>query len=239
MMTIDLISRSYGLALGLFFWSTLALLGCDAPDGRESRRLGGTSPTAAAPTSSFDQQAAAVRAGQVTTIRAEESTLQAAQLQTLGTLIALTQLELPHAAVDDAFARQIASLPQLEVLVLGETTIGDDGWHRLTSLKKLKRLNVAKCEIDDAALRGISSLAELELLRVGSSRVTDVGLAEIAKLPNLRHLIIRFAPITDAGLKPLAGMTRLESLYLERTQVTEAGERELLRARPELHIHFP
>ncbi len=138
-----------------------------------------------------------------------------------------------------ACPKHIASLANLEVLALGETTIGNAGWRRLMSLTKLKRLNVAKCEIDDEALRGISSLADLELLRVGSSRLTNVGLAEIAKLPKLRHLIIRFAPITDAGLKPLADLKGLESLYLEGTNVTEAGERELLRARPDLHIHFP
>lgn len=226
---------TFGFAMA----TVLTLLGCDAPAAPENRATGGASPAGASPVASFDQQAAEVLAGRSTTIRAEESTLSDGRLQTLGTLTALTQLELPHAVVDDHAVRQFASLENLEVLVLGDTTISDDGWRRLTSLKKLKRLNVANCEIDDAALRDVSSWGELELLRIGSKHVTDAGLAEIAALPKLRHLIIRFAPISDAGLKPLADMKRLESLYLEGTRVTEAGERELLRARPDLHIHFP
>ena len=239
MMTNEPIPRPYRTPLRVLIAVALALGGCDAPDGRENRSTEGPTPAATLQTATFDQQVAEVQNGQGTAIHADESTLSNAQLQTLGTLTTLTRLELPRAAIDDAAAKHIASLANLEVLALGETTIGNAGWRRLMSLTKLKRLNVAKCEIDDEALRGISSLADLELLRVGSSRLTNIGLAEIAKLPKLRHLIIRFAPITDAGLKPLADLKGLESLYLEGTNVTEAGERELLRARPDLHIHFP
>ena len=233
------ILRPLWARLGFATATVLALFGCDGPAAQENGSHGDNAAAAASSALSFDQQVAEVQAGRSTAIRADESTLSDAQLQTLGTLTALAQLELPHAAIHDDAAKQIASLPNLEVLLLGDTTIGNDGWRRLTSLQKLKRLNVAKCEIDDDALRGISSLADLELLRVGGNRFTDAGLAEIAQLPKLRHLIIRFAPITDAGLKPLADLKGLESLYLEGTQVTESGERELLRARPDLHIHFP
>ncbi|MGC3970073.1 MAG: hypothetical protein QM775_22925 [Pirellulales bacterium] len=219
------------LAFAAFF------IGCDS--ARDDYQRPATAPPAAARSEPWSAQVVEVRQGRRHSIVSDVTTLDETGRRELGELVALRELQLPQAKVGDEFVGVLKSLPKLEVLVLGESTIGGRGWDAIVELRGLKRLNLASCEVDDAALSKLLKLAELESLRLGSRRITDAGLTHVARLPKLRHLIIRYAPITDAGVVALAKLPWLESLYLEGTQVSEVGERELLKRRPDLHLHFP
>lgn len=213
------------------------LVGCD--DRQADYRAPPSSHGTAVSHVDWASQVDAVRNGRSRGIAADLDRLGSSELQNLGQLSRLQSLELPRARCGDEIAAVLEALPELEVLVLGETTIASVGWDAIVGVAKLKRLNLAECAITDADLGKLSHLTELESLRLGSRRLTDGGLSEIAKLTKLRHLILRYAAVTDDGVVALAKLPKLESLYLEGTAVTERGERELLRLRPDLHIHFP
>jgi hypothetical protein len=230
-------SRRPHLLFSIVIATCLAPAGCDS--SRDDYHRSPTSQTAATTAASWESQLADVRDGRSTAIAGDFDALTAEQTRDLVLLDRLTELQLPRYPAIDEFAVGIAKLKALQVLVLGETAIGGKGWAAITGLTQLKRLNLASCNIHDADLAKLPHLAELESLRLGSPNITDVGLPHIAELPKLRHLILRQMPISDTGVIALAKLPRLESLYLEGTQVTEAGERELLRLRPDLHLHFP
>ena len=77
--------------------------------------------------------------------------------------------------------KELASLGQLQELVLTTTPLTDAGLTELARLSQLQTLNVSRTKITDAGLKELAGLKQLKTLRVEYTRVTDAGAAELKK----------------------------------------------------------
>jgi internalin A len=124
----------------------------------------------------------------------------------LGSLTNLTNLEFSSARVTDEVVRRLSKLTSLERLILCGAGITDAG---LTSLVGMKRLN--RLDLSDTA-------------------VTDQGLAEIAKVQSLTNSSF-VAEQHKWGEQP-----HPPDLYVNRTQTTAEGLARLQAALPDCQI---
>jgi Leucine-rich repeat (LRR) protein len=210
-----------------------------------------------------DDELAAVRDGEETTLSAPNATvtdedlgrlagldkLEAlllddvkitdAGLAHLAGLTAITRLHVAdetsgHAAVGDDGIQALGGLTNLEELGLPSRNATDAAAETLATLTKLKMLNLGVTQMTDAGVERLATLPDLEFLRLGGSQLTDKSMEHFAKMTKLRKLLIHDAPFTDAGLPHLVALENIESLYINGTRITEAG----LSVLPEWHIHF-
>ncbi|HEY1068754.1 MAG TPA: hypothetical protein VGE52_21705 [Pirellulales bacterium] len=133
--------------------------------------------------------------------------------------------------------RALVALPNLAVLVLGDTKVNDAGLAELASCKNLVRLNIAGGEMSDEAIGVLATLPKLELLRVISDRFTGAGFAGLAPCKSLTYLIVGGEKVDDSLLTAVEPMRNVRGLYLLGTNVTDEGLYRLQQARPDLHIH--
>jgi hypothetical protein len=125
--------------------------------------------------------------------------------------------------VTDAALEHLKSLPQLRIVRLFRTSVGDDGMATLKSLKSVISLEVTG-PLTDKGLEHIGAMTQLTSLNLPSTRhVTDAGLLHLKGLTNLEMLTLKRCGITDAGLPALKGMTKLQHLSLYETAVSDAG----------------
>ena len=141
-------------------------------------------------------------------------------------------VELSRSAVTDADLVLLEALPELEVLDLRLTSVGDAGVAHLRGTKALRFLNLFRTRLTDTGLDHLAGSAGLETLLVGGTQVTDVGLARLKAFPRLRKLSVFDTQAGDAGLEHLHGLSRLEILLLGKSRVTAAGRERLSAALP-------
>jgi hypothetical protein len=182
---------------------------------------------------SWDELIAQARRAEWSRIQCDQS-LGDAELTSLAGMTRLREVSLPNAAVSDKALDVLVSL-SLEVLILGDTTITDDGLAKLGRLHSLRDLNINQCRVTDRGLAHLAELPRLELLRLGKSDITDDGFASAGRIGTLRFLILQNAHITGRGFKHLHGLKNLESLYLQGNPLTGEGVADLRRALPGLH----
>ena len=145
-------------------------------------------------------------------------------------------VDLSRSAVTDADLVLLEALPDLEVLDLRLTSIGDAGVAHLRGAKALRFLNLFRTRLTDAGLDHLAGNAGLETLLVGGTQVTDEGLARLAAFPRLRKLSVFDTQVGDAGLEHLRGLSRLETLLLGKSRVTAAGRERLSAALPNVRF---
>jgi RNA polymerase sigma factor (sigma-70 family) len=139
----------------------------------------------------------------------------AAELQKLGARIErdVVTVNLVATKVTDDELRWLSVFPNLRILYLHHTSIGDAGV---------------------ANLRDLKSLTTLDLF---DTRVTDAGMEHLAEwMPHLEWLELSDTQVTDAGLRFLKGLRHLRHLDVRRTKVTDAGVEDLRRALPGLDL---
>jgi RNA polymerase sigma factor (sigma-70 family) len=139
----------------------------------------------------------------------------AAELEKLGARIErdVVTVNLVATKVTDDELRWLSVFPNLQVLYLHHTSIGDAGI---------------------ANLRHLKSLTTLDLF---DTRVTDAGMEHLAEwMPHLEWLELSDTHVTDAGLRFLKGLRHLRHLDISRTKVTDDGVEDLRRALPGLSI---
>jgi hypothetical protein len=127
-------------------------------------------------------------------------------------------------------------LPQLELLNLSFTNIGDAGLERMRDLPRLAHLFLVETRITDAGLEELHRFPRLETLFVAKTPITDAGLEHLAAIPTLNELTLAGCQISDAGLGRLRTLTNLRTLYVEDTLVTARGVDELRLALPACSI---
>lgn len=152
----------------------------------------------------------------------------------------VTQLIAEHSSkIHDSDLAILDNFPNLELLNLGETTIGDAGLEHLVGLRKLKVLHLDSTRVTDAGLARLEGLAGLEILSLGDNgeAITDIGLARLKALKGLKVLEIGGPKITDAGLGDLRALPNLKKLFLiEAPNVTEEGIAALRSTLPKVEI---
>jgi hypothetical protein len=141
-------------------------------------------------------------------------------------------VDLSRSSITDADLVLLKALPELEVLDLRLTSIGDAGVARLDGTKALRFLNLFRTRLTDAGLDHLAGNAGLETLLMGGTQVTDEGLARLKAFSRLRKLSVFDTQVGDAGIGHLRGLSRLEILLLGKSMVTAAGRERLSAALP-------
>jgi hypothetical protein len=130
----------------------------------------------------------------------------AAELQKLGARIErdVVTVNLVATNVTDDELKWLGVFPNLQVLYLHHTSIGDAGVANLRDLKSLTTLDLFDTRVTDAALEHLAEwMPHLEWLELSDTAVTDAGLRFLKGLRHLRRLDVRSTKVTDAGVDDL------------------------------------
>ena len=186
---------------------------------------------------SFSSQAAAVRAGAATAIVAATPP-GAHEWAAVRGLTGLRELVLESGGCDDQAAAILATLPDLERLVLRRCPLTDAGFQSLSGCVRLRDLNVPQTACTAAGVRSLAALASLRSLRLGGEKLAGPEVGEaVAELVRLRSLHLIDVPIGDRGLAALGRLPGLWNLYLDGAGVSDEAWVEYFRACPGVHVH--
>jgi hypothetical protein len=139
---------------------------------------------------------------------------------------------------DDRAAAILATLPDLERLVLRRSPLSDAGFAALAGCPRLRDLNVPQAGCTAAGVRSLASLGSLRSLRLGGPRLAGAEVGDaVAELARLRSLHLIDVPLGDGGLAALQRLEGLWNLYLDGAGVSDEAWGEYFRVRPGVHVH--
>ncbi|MFO0916046.1 MAG: hypothetical protein U0795_24020 [Pirellulales bacterium] len=187
---------------------------------------------------SWSEAVAMVRRGESDLLECDAAELPADAADELRQLTGLKRVRLAASRVGERELEALAGLNGLIELRLDRAPIDDSGAAIVSRMSALQRVNLAAGQFSDAGLASLAELPRLELLRFHSPRITDAGMKPLSGAKSLRFLHLIDVPISDAGLVPLEGLPGLESLYVDGGGVTEDGLGRLIKALPQLHLHW-
>ena len=146
---------------------------------------------------------------------------------------------LPETHITQEGVCELTGLQNLTDLICRVIDFNDEGCRKISELRTLKHLSLHGKEITDTGLAHLSKLTDLEHLEVSNSKITDAGLEPLVACKKLRQLHLHTSnPLSDASLETLSKVSTLEVLYLpyhKFPQVTTAGISKL-NALPELRV---
>jgi hypothetical protein len=114
--------------------------------------------------------------------------------------------------------------------------VTDDTLALLATLPQLDCLVVDSVQITDEGLSSLARSSRLTGLWIKSARITDDGLARLTALKNLKVLYLSEVPITDSGLGRLHRMSSLREISLENIGISPDCIDNLCRALPDCLI---
>lgn len=129
----------------------------------------------------------------------------------------------PTPQVTDAELEHLKVMPEMQVLMLGNTQVSDAGLEHLAGLTNLTSLRLEGTRVTDAGLEHLQGMTRLESLCLSDTRIAGTGLEHLEDMTNLQSLWLDGTQLTDTGLGHLKGLTNLQSLRVRGTQVTDAG----------------
>lgn len=183
----------------------------------------------------FESQVQAVVDGRSESVDLTHLLARDEHFSKLGGLRNLRSIRIDKSEITTAGINDLVDGSQLEVLVLGQTPLNDDGLELLEGIESLRDLRFPNSTVTDDGLRHLLKLDRLRYLVIGGPNITDQGLKTCSRLRQLKSLILVGCPVTDEGVKRLATMESLESLYLNDVNVTEGTLQHLEMAG--LHVH--
>jgi hypothetical protein len=158
--------------------------------------------------------------------------------ESLRGLAGLRVLVLERGVAGDDEAEILATLPDVERLVLRRSPLSDAGLAALASCRSLADLNVPQAACTAAGIERLARLAKLRSLRLGGPTLAGPEVARaIAELPELRSLHLIDVAIGDEGLDALAKLPTLRNLYLDGAGVSDAAWERYFERRPAVHVH--
>jgi len=183
------------------------------------------------------EQVRAVREGRTDRIDAA-TPLGADDWEALRGLAGLRVLVLSSGVAGDTEAEILATLPDVERLVLRQSPLSDAGFSALAGCRSLTDLNVPQAACTAAGIASLAKLPNLKSLRLGGPNLTGPDVARaIARLPTLKSLHLIDVAIGDEGLEALAELGTLRNLYLDAAGVSDAAWGRYFEARPRVHVH--
>lgn len=184
----------------------------------------------------FADQVAAVRAGRGSRLVVTEPPDPQAW-ESLRGLAGLREVVVEGGG-DDRAAAILATLPDLERLVLRRSPLSDAGFAALAGCPRLRDLNVPQAGCTAAGLRSLAALESLRSLRLGGPRLAGAEVGEaVAEIAGLRSLHLIDVPLGDGGLAALQRLEGLWNLYLDGAGVSDEAWVEYFRVRPGVHVH--
>jgi hypothetical protein len=127
-------------------------------------------------------------------------------------------------------------LPDVQLLDLTYSNVGDGGLEHIKGLSQLHGLSLAASNISDAGMVHLMALNELQYLDLRATSISDAGVERLKGLSQLTKLFLAQTRVGDAGLPYLKGLTRLQILNLWETNVTAAGVKDLQASLPNCKI---
>jgi Leucine-rich repeat (LRR) protein len=124
--------------------------------------------------------------------------------------------------------------PNLSFLTITDTRLSD--LRSLASLYNLRILDLQNTTVSDDSLRPISELLYLTSLDLEDTQVRGPGLRALSGLPRLDHLDLQGCPIEDGGLEYLKSFPALRYLQLQGTKVSREAVERLREALPKCDI---
>jgi hypothetical protein len=144
------------------------------------------------------------------------------------------KVDLHQTTISDRDLAVLTAFPDLQILDLRLTGVGDEGVAHLKNLTKLRFLNLFRSQLTDTGLTYLNRMSELETLLIGGTKVSDKGMVHLKSFKKLKKVSLFDTQVGDAGLDQLAGLAKLQVLLLGKSQVTEAGIKRIEAARPGL-----
>ncbi len=191
-------------------------------------------PSAAA---DFADQVRAVREGRTDRIESALPTT-AADWESLRGLAGLRVLVLERGVAGDTEAEILATLPDIERLVLRQSPLSDAGFAALAGCRSLADLNVPQAACTATGIERLAGLPGLKSLRIGGPTLQGPAVARaIARLSGLRSPHLIDVAIGDEGLDALAELSTLRNLYLDGAGVSDAAWERYFKKRPGVHVH--
>jgi hypothetical protein len=103
----------------------------------------------------------------------------------------------------DEQMQHLGQLTALQELQLTATSITDIGMEHVAPLSSLEQLYLCKCEISDAGLAHVAGLRRLRYLNIYGTKITTDGLQHLNQLTELRHLLITDLKLSRAAVDKL------------------------------------
>jgi hypothetical protein len=187
---------------------------------------------------SLSDQLSEVRAGQRELIELTGKAVHDKAIEPMRNVQGVTRVVIEQSELSAAGLAVLATIPELEQLVIRGKAVDDEGLSELVSSQNLRVLNLPRTTISRTTLEKLQQLPRLMLLRIGSPHLEDDCLQVITGMPAIRFLHLIDIPITDQGLRHLYDFEQLESLYLDGARVSGEGVSKLMEKLPRLHLHL-
>jgi hypothetical protein len=133
--------------------------------------------------------------------------------------------------LDGSCIKELATLPKLKGLRIGNTTLNKDYLKYLPKFPKLVWLSLDGLMLHDQDIEYVSQCTQLTSLSLNRDMVTDACIPLLAKLTNLTMLDLRNTYVTDAGALKLRHL-KLKILGLPATGLGRAQAQALTGAFP-------
>lgn len=134
------------------------------------------------------------------------------KLDDLQHLLFLKTLKVENAAAGQLV--HIAELPNLEEVIINNTTVQAEDIPNLGKLKSLKRLTLQKCSL--STLAGLEQASNLTFLDLNGNSLRDIS--PLSKLLNLKELNLSNNALND--LSALSGLKNLINLNVSHNELT-------------------
>jgi hypothetical protein len=148
----------------------------------------------------------------------------------------VVKLDLTNLMVGHDVLAEIASLPDLEILLLGGSDVDDSGVALVTGLPRLTHLGLRRTLITDEALSHVAKLTTLEKLYLSETPVSDAGIDHLRALRGLRQLALSKTRVSAVGVAGLSSLPMLERLWLDGTPTGDDELAELARGLKRLEV---
>ncbi|MCR9117420.1 MAG: hypothetical protein NXI22_10795 [bacterium] len=152
----------------------------------------------------------------------------------------LKRIRLRATSINSGCAEHLIGLPQLAILDLSETYVGDDGLAELKKITSLKDLNLWHTDITDAGLEHVAEMTQLTSLNLDDNQVGDAGIEQLSPLVNLTFLHLGKTNVSDSSVETIKNFTKLKTLDVSNafSLSTDAVE-EIQAALPDCKIIGP
>ena len=135
----------------------------------------------------------------------------------------LRQLNCEGTKVTDAGMKYVAQMPQLWLLRLSSTQIGDKGLQNLLPLKKLEFLVLDGTKVTNDGIKVITKFPILETLNLSKTNVDDGGIDTLAKLKSVDMLYLEGTKMTDKGIEKLRSELKFRCKIFEHDATFDPG----------------
>lgn len=148
----------------------------------------------------------------------------------------VTDLDLRGNGISDDDLATLESLRNLQLLVIDQCPITDDGVKEVAKVETLRHLCLFECDdITDTSFTYLGRMRSLEMLDIAafSAKITGRNIQSLSALPNLGTLnLVDCLEISDDAVQPLASLNHLDTLDIRGTSISEVGANRLRRALP-------